>query len=78
MSKQNENAKGTVTFSSRLYSDIFAVLEKEALSKNISINSLINSVLGRYVSLERHSKDIELIPLTKREVKQIFSENINL
>ena len=74
MSKQNENAKGTVTFSSRLYTDIFAVLEKEALSKNLSINSLINSILGRYVSLERHAKDIELISLTKRTITQIFSK----
>ena len=74
MSKQNENAQGTVTFSSRLYSDIFAVLEKEALSKNISINSLINSILGRYVSFERHAKDIELISLTKRAITQIFSK----
>ncbi len=74
MSKHSENAHGTVTFSSRLYTDIFTVLEKEALSKNISINSLINNILGRYVSLERHAKDIEVISLTKRAVRQIFSE----
>lgn len=74
MSKQNENGQGTVTFSSRLYTDIFKVLEKEALSKNISINSLINSILGRYVSLERHAKDIELISLTKRAITQIFNK----
>jgi len=70
----NENGHNTVTFSSRLYADIFTVLEKEALTKNISINSLVNSILGRYVSLERHAKDIELISLTKRAVTQIFSK----
>jgi len=69
-----ENVHNTITFSSRLYSDIFTVLEKEALAKNISINSLINSVLGKYVSLERHAKDIELVSLTKRAVRKIFSE----
>jgi len=74
MNNHNGNGHNTVTFSSRLYSDIFAVLEKEALSKNISINSLINSILGRYVSLDRHAKEIELVSLTKRAVKQIFSE----
>ena len=73
MKTHNEHAHNTVTFSSRLYADIFTVLEKEALSKNISINSLINNILGRYVSLERHAKDIELISLTKRAVKHIFS-----
>ena len=74
MQNHKEIGHKSVTFSSRLYSDIFSVLEKEALSKNISINSLINNVLGRYVSLERHAKDLELISLTKRTVTQIFSE----
>jgi len=69
--KTNEHS--TVTFSSRLQSDVFSVLEKEVLTNNISMNSLINNILGRYTSLERHAKDIELISLTKRAVKQIFS-----
>jgi hypothetical protein len=69
--KNNEHP--TVTFSSRLQADVFSVLEKEALTNNISMNSLINNILGRYTSLERHAKDIELISLTKRAVKQIFS-----
>lgn len=72
MKTYDEHVHNTVTFSSRLYSDIFTVLEKEALSKNISINSLINNILGKYVSLERHAKDLELISLTKRAVRQIF------
>jgi len=38
------------------------------------MNSLINNILGRYASLERHAKDIELISLTKRAVREIFSE----
>ncbi len=70
--KNNEHP--TVTFSSRLQADVFSVLEKEALTNNISMNSLINNILGRYASLERHAKDIELISLTKRAVRQIFSE----
>jgi hypothetical protein len=70
--KSNEHS--TVTFSSRLQADVFSVLEKEALTNNISMNSLINNILGRYASLERHAKDIELISLTKRAVRQIFSE----
>ena len=74
MKNHNENEHKTITFSSRLYSDIFSVLEKEALSQNISMNSLINSVLGRYVSFDRHAKDLELISLTKRAVKKIFSK----
>ena len=72
----NGNVAKSVTFSSRLQSDIFTVLEKEALSKNISMNSLVNNVLGKYTSLDRYSKDIEVVSLTKRVVKHIFN-NMN-
>jgi hypothetical protein len=72
--KNNHNSNnGTVNFSSRLNKDIFTVLEEEALSKNISINSLVNNILGKYVSLDRHAQDIELISLTKRAVTNIFN-----
>jgi predicted DNA-binding ribbon-helix-helix protein len=72
--KNNNNSNnGTVNFSSRLNKDFFSVLEKEALSKNISINSLVNNILGKYVSLDRHAQDIELISLTKRAVTNIFN-----
>jgi len=75
MSKKEEIVKNkTVTFSSRIYKDIFTILEKEAKSKNISTNSLINNILGKYVTLERHAKDIELVSLTKRSIIQIFSQ----
>ena len=74
MKNHSDTEHKTITFSSRLHAGIFAVLEKEALSQNISMNSLINSVLGRYVSFERHAKELELISLTKRAVKQIFSK----
>jgi hypothetical protein len=74
-SNNNNNSKGgTVNFSSRLNKDIFTVLEGEALSKNISVNSLVNNILGKYVSLDRHAQDIELISLTKRTVTNIFHD----
>jgi len=74
--KKNNNHdsnNGTVNFSSRLNKEMFAVLEEEALSKNISVNSLVNNILGKYVSLDRHAQDIELISLTKRAVTNIFN-----
>lgn len=72
--KSNGIKNGTVTFSSRLYTDIFNILEKEALEKNISINSLINNILGKYTSLDRHARELELISLTKRAIIGIFNE----
>ena len=68
----HDSKNDTVNFSSRLNKDAFSVLEEEALSKNISVNSLVNNILGKYVSLDRHAQDIELISLTKRAVTNIF------
>jgi len=72
--KNNNNSNhDTVNFSSRLNKNIFTVLEEESLSKNISVNSLVNNILGKYVALDRHAQDIELISLTKRAVTNIFN-----
>lgn len=74
MSKKDKvSRQDTVTFSSRIYKDVFTIIEKEAKSKNISTNSLINNILGKYVALERFASDIELVSLTKRSIIQIFS-----
>lgn len=74
MSKSNNTNGKSVNFSCRLSKNTFSIIEKEAESKNISLNSLINNVLTRYVALDRHAQDIELISLTKRAVRKIFSE----
>ncbi len=68
-----ESKHNTVNYSSRLYKEIFEILEAEATSKNISVNSLINNVLGKYISLDRYAKDLELVSLTKRTVTEIFN-----
>ena len=64
----------TTNFSCRMDSETLSILEKESKTKGISINSLINSVLEHYVSLDRHSKDIQLISLTQRAIKKIFED----
>ena len=75
MSKKEQISKqDTVTFSSRIYKDVFTIIEKEAKSKNISTNSLINNILGKYTALERYAQDIGLVSLTKRSIIQIFSQ----
>jgi len=74
LSKKEQGSKNdTVTFSSRIYKDVFTIIEKEAKSKNISTNSLINNILGKYVSLEKYAQDLGLVSLTKRSIVQIFS-----
>lgn len=68
-SKTNNNS---TTLSSRIESDIFVKLNDYADFKGISMNSLVNSVLKKYVTLEQFHDEIGLIPLTKRTLKKIF------
>lgn len=68
-----DSKNNTVNYSSRLNKEIFKILEEEAESKNISVNSLINNVLGKYVKLDKFTKDLELISLTKRTIIKIFT-----
>ena len=72
--KSDDSNKKSANFSCRLDKSTYSILEEEAKLKNVSLNSLINNVLGHYAALDRHAKDIELISLTKRAVKKIFSE----
>lgn len=73
--KKNQVSKnGTVNFSSRINKDIFSILENESMSKNISINSLINNILGRYTELDIHANELGLISLTKRAITSIFQD----
>jgi len=72
--KIKESKNNTVNFSSRLNKDFYKILENEAISNHISVNSLINNIIGKYVSLDRHAKEIELISLTKRTVTNIFQD----
>ena len=59
--KTNSDSKNnTVNFYSRLSKEIFTVLEDEALSKNISVNSLVNNILGKYVDQAAHILGIEV------------------
>ncbi|MGI9567615.1 MAG: hypothetical protein ACR2LL_11470 [Nitrosopumilus sp.] len=69
---ENNSSNKSVNYSCRLTREIFGILEQESSKKGISLNSLINSILEKYVSLDRHAKDIELISFTKRAVKRIF------
>ena len=71
--KSDDSNKKSTNFSCRLDKSTFSILEEEAKSKNVSLNSLINNVLAHYAALDRHAKDIELISLTKRAITKIFS-----
>lgn len=54
----------------------YDVLMREADRRGISLNSLVNSVLKRYVAFEKYSDEIGFVPLYKGTIKRIF-DNID-
>ncbi len=68
------NVKKSYNLSSRIDYKTYEKLGKKAKSKGVSINSLVNSILNRYVVWEQFSEDMGLVPITKRTLKKIFRE----
>lgn len=64
----------TINFSCRLQKETFSIIERESKKTGISINSQINSILAHHASIGRHSKDLQLISLTNRTIRKIFSD----
>ena len=53
---------------------MYHILHEYSKEKDISINSLVNSVLKRYVSWERYAEEIGFIPLARDTVRRVFDE----
>jgi len=66
------NKKKSTNISSRIDTDTYNLLIKDAETKGISINSLINSIIKRHLLWDRFAEEMGLIPLTKRTLKKIF------
>jgi hypothetical protein len=64
--------KGSVTVSCRIDRELYDLLYKDSKAKSISLNSLINGLIKRYVSWERYAQEVGFIPLARETVKLIF------
>lgn len=64
--------KGTTTISCRLDKTIFELLQEDSKTRGISLNSLVNKIMKRYISWERYADQIGFIPLAKETVRLIF------
>jgi hypothetical protein len=64
--------KDTVTLSCRLDRNLYELLQGDSKKKAISLNSLISSILKRYIAWERYAAEIGFIPLAKDTVRLIF------
>ena len=70
--KNVNNNHNSSTLSSRIDKDVFEKLTNYANSTGISMNSLVNSILKKFIVLEQFHDDIGLVPMTKRTLKKIF------
>ena len=67
-----KNTKKSVTLSSRIDSDSYTQLLTNAKSQGISMNSLVNSILQRYLLWDQFYEDMGLVSVTKRTLKKVF------
>lgn len=68
------STKKTTNLSCRIDKSVYDILVKDAESKSISLNSLVNSISKRYISWEKNAEQIGFIPLSKETIKQIFEK----
>ena len=68
----SKGPKKSVTLSCRLDGTLYDLLQDESRAKGISLNSLINSIMKRYVSWEKYAVEIGFIPLARDTVRLIF------
>jgi hypothetical protein len=64
--------RGTITLSCRLDKTLYDLLQKDSRKGGISLNSLINSVLKKYISWEKYADEIGYIPLARETVRLVF------
>ncbi|MFY3741273.1 MAG: hypothetical protein HMLIMOIP_001727 [Candidatus Nitrosomirales archaeon] len=70
--QESSTKKDSVTLACRFDRTLYELLKKDSREKNISLNSLINSIVKKYVSWERYAAEIGFIPLSKETVRLIL------
>jgi len=76
MTVMESNLKKSRTVSFRVPDNLIGDIEKEAKTKLISTNSLINQILLQYVSWDKYETRIKMFPVPKDSLQHIL-ENID-
>jgi hypothetical protein len=73
LSEKNKNSiKRTTTMTFRLDSNILQKIYDKAEQDDISINSLVNHILKRYVEWDMYENKSGMVPVSKPVVKDLF------
>ncbi len=67
-----DHKKGSVTLACRFDKTVYDLLQKDSKAKGISLNSLVNSIVRRYLSWEKYAVEIGYVPLARETVRLLF------
>ena len=71
--KKNATIKKTITVTLRIDKNIMDILNDDADNDSISLNSLINHILDRYIKWGKFEDKTSLVPIVSPVVKELFS-----
>lgn len=76
MDKSDKKSNKTVNMSCRIGTTEYELLQKYSEDIGSSLNSVVNSIIKRYLAWEKNTNEIGFIPLSRRTVARIF-ENLD-
>ena len=69
-----QDKRKTSTFTLRIDEDIIKSLQNESQLQDISLNTLINKILKRYVEWDSYEPKVGMIPIPKLLVEKLFEK----
>jgi hypothetical protein len=74
VTEKGKNHKKTTTITFRIDSNVMRKINHEAEQDGISLNTLINQILKRYVEWDMYVSKAGMVPVSKPVVKKLFQE----
>ena len=68
-----QDKRKTSTFTLRIDDSIIKSLQKESELYNISLNTLINKILTRYIEWDSYAPKVGMIPMAKPIIASLFN-----
>src|SRR5688500_20125763 len=68
-----QDKRKTSTFTLRIDENIIKSLQKESELHDISLNTLINKILTRYIEWDSYAPKVGMIPMAKPVIASLFS-----
>jgi hypothetical protein len=68
-----QDKRKTSTFTLRIDEDIIKLLQNESQLQDISLNTLINKILKRYVEWDSYEPKVGMIPMAKPVITNLFN-----